>query len=211
LTAILIETPTPSPQKQKLYKNQANSIIEEDEEEDNSSGSGNESSKDKDKLVKEGAYLKSRLWWFGLLLIATGEGGESIPERMRGDLKSRQFLIVWLCTCQCGSSTRDCRESFRSYNHLSLLTKGVDCQLSIRTSYLERAVSCKRAGRYGFSGTWSNYCRLFIKSEQSKGTCPHLEVWQILTNSSIQINYSTQSPRSHSSFTRSSPYYPLLD
>lgn len=78
LTAILIETPTPSPQKQKLYKNQANSIIEEDEDEDNSSGGGNESSKDKDKLVKEGAYLKSRLWWFGLLLIATGEGGESI-------------------------------------------------------------------------------------------------------------------------------------
>jgi hypothetical protein len=31
----------------------------------------------KDKLVKEGAYLKSRLWWFGLLLIAVGEGGES--------------------------------------------------------------------------------------------------------------------------------------
>jgi len=74
LTAILIETPTPSPQKQKLYKNQANSIIEEDEDEDNSSGSGHESPKD--KLVKEGAYLKSRLWWFGLLLIATGEGGE---------------------------------------------------------------------------------------------------------------------------------------
>lgn len=83
LTAILIETPTPSPQKQKLYKNQTNSIIEEDEDEDtsedNRSGSGSESPKD--KLVKEGAYLKSRLWWFGLLLIATGEGGESQFDR----------------------------------------------------------------------------------------------------------------------------------
>lgn len=99
LTAILIETPTPSPQNQKLYKNQANSIIEEDEEEDNSSGSGNESSKDKDKLVKEGAYLKSRLWWFGLLLIATGEGGESISQTNGRELIGRQFLVVWLCTC----------------------------------------------------------------------------------------------------------------
>jgi len=93
LTAILIETPTPSPQKQKLYKNQANSIIEEDEDEVNSSGSGNESPKD--KLVKEGAYLKSRLWWFGLLLIATGEGGESfpIPNKERAD-KQVTFCLM---------------------------------------------------------------------------------------------------------------------
>ena len=81
LTAILVETPAPYSAK-RTY--QANSIIEEDEDEDNSSGSGNESSKD--KLVKEGAYLKSRLWWFGLLLIATGEGGESSQTRTRKEL-----------------------------------------------------------------------------------------------------------------------------
>ena len=77
LTAILIETPTPSPAKQKLYRNQANSIVEEDEDEVESGDSGSGADTPKDKLAKEGAYLKSRLWWFGLLLIATGEGGES--------------------------------------------------------------------------------------------------------------------------------------
>lgn len=76
LTAILIETPSPSPAKQKLYRNQADPIIEEDEDEEGSRDSGNGAESPKDKLVKEGAYLKSRLWWFGLLLIATGEGGE---------------------------------------------------------------------------------------------------------------------------------------
>jgi hypothetical protein len=81
LAVIQLQSPdsNPSNQKQQLYKNQANSIIEEDEEEsDFRNGNGGEdgSMSPKDKLVKEGAYLKSRLWWFGLLLIAIGEGGE---------------------------------------------------------------------------------------------------------------------------------------
>ena len=119
LTAILVETPAPYSAK-RTY--QANSIIEEDEDEDNSSGSGNESSKD--KLVKEGAYLKSRLWWFGLLLIATGEGGESICEPHAAEADGcRQLLVVWFRTCQCGSSAGDCGESFRSFDYLSLLIK----------------------------------------------------------------------------------------
>lgn len=81
LAVIQLQSPesTPSNQKQQLYKNQANSIIEEDEEESesrNENGGEDGSMSPKDKLVKEGAYLKSRLWWFGLLLIAIGEGGE---------------------------------------------------------------------------------------------------------------------------------------
>jgi hypothetical protein len=80
LNALLIQPSTsPSTKDQKLYKNQANSIIEEDEEESENqqNGNGDASAEDgQSKLVKEGAYLKSRLWWFGLLLIATGEGGE---------------------------------------------------------------------------------------------------------------------------------------
>jgi hypothetical protein len=80
LNAILVE-PLVSPSKsQKLYKNQANSILEEDENEDEDDHRDdrdheNGTASPKEKLVKEGAYLKSRLWWFGLLLIATGEGG----------------------------------------------------------------------------------------------------------------------------------------
>jgi hypothetical protein len=94
LTAILIETPTPSPSKQKLYKNQANSIIEEDEnEEESTGGTGSGTESPKDKLVREGAYLKSRLWWFGLLLIATGEGGRfSMQVRRTKLILSGNFL-----------------------------------------------------------------------------------------------------------------------
>lgn len=105
LNAILIQPSTLSPSKnQKLYKNQANSILEEDEDEDeNGNGNGqngHESEDGQSKLVKEGAYLKSRLWWFGLLLIATGEGGES-DRFNQGDkaYDSRQLLVVWVCTC----------------------------------------------------------------------------------------------------------------
>jgi hypothetical protein len=97
LNAILIQPSiSPSTKDQKLYKNQANSIIEEDEDESESEQNGNgnangdASAEDgQSKLVKEGAYLKSRLWWFGLLLIATGEGGEfrllqvKVPKLMR--------------------------------------------------------------------------------------------------------------------------------
>jgi hypothetical protein len=68
-----------------LYKNQSNSIREENEDgnepeadSDPDHDNENDSENRKDKLVKEGAYLKSRLWWFGLLLIATGEGGEFV-------------------------------------------------------------------------------------------------------------------------------------
>lgn len=75
--AVIVETPTPSSSSGKLYKNQANSILEEDEEEEDSRHGQEGAMSPKDKLVKEGAYLKSRLWWLGLLLIAIGEGGTS--------------------------------------------------------------------------------------------------------------------------------------
>ena len=115
LNAILIQPSTLSPSKnQKLYKNQANSILEEDEDEDQEQNgqNGHEGEDGQSKLVKEGAYLKSRLWWFGLLLIATGEGGES-DRFNQGDkaYESRQLPVVWVCTCQCGRSPWDCRKS----------------------------------------------------------------------------------------------------
>lgn len=103
LNAILIQPSTLSPSKnQKLYKTQANSIIEEDEDEDQEQNgqNGHEGEDGQSKLVKEGAYLKSRLWWFGLLLIATGEGGESDRFNQGGNAyESRQLLVVWVCTC----------------------------------------------------------------------------------------------------------------
>lgn len=71
LGIIRVQSPTPTSSR-TLSRQQINGdgIPEEDEDE-------NREEEGKDRQVKEGAYLKSKLWWFGLLLIATGEGGRS--------------------------------------------------------------------------------------------------------------------------------------
>ena len=67
---ILVEPPTPSSSRSRSEQTLHNGN-------DNDHDHADENGKDgKGKQVKEGDYLKSKLWWFGLLLIATGEGGK---------------------------------------------------------------------------------------------------------------------------------------
>lgn len=67
---VRVQSPTPTSSRSLSQQQFDGREIREDSEDDEHENG------DKDKQVKEGAYLKSKLWWFGLLLIATGEGGE---------------------------------------------------------------------------------------------------------------------------------------
>jgi hypothetical protein len=62
----------------------------------------------KGKQVKEGAYLKSKLWWFGLLLIATGEGGEFCCQRQCSfiflkEMSGAETSVQQVTSCRMGS------------------------------------------------------------------------------------------------------------
>lgn len=87
---MLVEPPTPTPMTPSSRSRSEQTLHNEDDDED---GDGQEG---KDRQVKEGAYLKSKLWWFGLLLIATGEGGESRLLCHRVIYAVRMRYGIWL-------------------------------------------------------------------------------------------------------------------
>lgn len=83
-TIIVVEPPTPSSSRSRSEQ-----TLHNGNDSDHADGDGKDSKGNgKGKQVKEGDYLKSKLWWFGLLLIATGEGGKlyTLP---------RQYTIVY--------------------------------------------------------------------------------------------------------------------
>jgi hypothetical protein len=104
------------------------------------SGGGNG---DKQSSVEEGAYLKSRLWWCGLGLIAIGEGGNFLsygfaPASVVAPLGTvvsqvlrsqsdppRRPILAWQILCARSSV---------------MLTKGSDSELPVRTSDSEGTI-----------------------------------------------------------------------
>lgn len=76
-TAITIQSPSPVTRQSQSPRN---AIALEDEGGDGAGVDlGNEEEEDDDDEeegeVEEGAYLRSKLWWLGMLLISVGEGG----------------------------------------------------------------------------------------------------------------------------------------
>lgn len=118
LAVVRVTSPTPSPSRsrsdQRLQNGHGEIEGHGQDEDGEADGDDDDDEDGKSKQVKEGAYLKSKLWWLGLLLIATGEGGEShmiYHPAVRPELTTRQLFELRLRAGIGRSSLGDGRES----------------------------------------------------------------------------------------------------
>lgn len=85
------------------------------DEESNDEDGEEDKQKDGDMQVKEGSYLKSKLWWLGLGLIAIGEGGNFLSYGFVSVLEPTWCVDI-AGAGECRSSTWDRREFFRRFS-----------------------------------------------------------------------------------------------